>query len=216
MRLALLVALLIPTSVVNGQTLSDAQVADAIKAGQAKKFDHLVSDCRAMPGFGEILGADIVGGVKLTNGFDLTLSSNAGRIAYMAAVAKKFYKPFTLAEVSDALREPAILVSVEPMKPSSDNGSTTVAATIEHVVLKSKAKSAESIQPARVELEPIEWPTVQGGKVAGNRAVAFFEYAAVRELPAGEFDMVVITSNGERRCKVGADDRQKLFPVRPQ
>lgn len=208
---ALTCAIAINVALLSAQALTDHKILAAIKAGQAKKFDHLVSECRAMPGFGEILSANIVGGVKLTNGFDLTLSANSGRIAYMAASAKRLYKPFALADVNDGLREPAVIVTVEPMKPSTEQGTATVAAPIEHVVLKSKAKSAESIQPLRVDMETIEWPTVQGGRVSGNRAVAFFETGAVRELPPGEFDIVVITAAGERRCKVGLKDRQKLF-----
>ena len=50
--------------------------------------------------------------------------------------------------------------------------------------------------------------------MSGNRAVAFFDYGTVKELPPGEFDIVVITTSGERRCKVGLKDRQKLFAER--
>jgi hypothetical protein len=37
---------------------------------------------------------------------------------------------------------------------------------------------------------------------------------SVKELPAGDFDVVVITQAGERRCKVGAKDRARLFPAK--
>jgi hypothetical protein len=33
----------------------------------------------------------------------------------------------------------------------------------------------------------------------------------VRELPAGDFDVVLVTQAGERRCKVGSGDRARLF-----
>lgn len=194
------------------QILTDAEISAAIKAGESKKFSHLISDCYAKPGFGEVMGASLASGVTRDGGFTVTLSGNAGRIAYMSARAKRFYKPFVVDQVTEDLRTPAIIVSAEPQDPSRGSSNISVAAPIEHIVLKSKAKSAHVVQPQRVEMEPVEWANLLGGKVEGNRAVAFFEFGAVRELPPGEFDIVVITTNGERRCKVGAQDRQRLFP----
>jgi len=196
------------------QHLTDAQIAAAIKAGESKQFSHLVSECRAQPGFGESLAGGLVGGIQTTGYYDITLSADEGRIAIMAAQAKRLYKPFVLTDVTEDLLKPAVVVSVEPGKPSSVKGGWEVPALIEHVVLKSKAKSAEAIQPLRVEKEPVEWSSTLGAKAEGNRAVAFFEFDAVRELPPGDFDMVVITPSGERRCKVGVKDRDRLFPSR--
>jgi hypothetical protein len=33
----------------------------------------------------------------------------------------------------------------------------------------------------------------------------------IKELPSGDFDVVLITAAGERRCKVGASDRLKIL-----
>ena len=142
------------------------------------------------------------------------MSTNLGRIAYMGARAKRLYKPLTLATVPDTLRGPAVVVSIEPSEPSGpdSNGAIDVAAPIEHVVLKSKTRPDVALQPTGIEMEPVEWTNLLGGKVSANRAVAFFDHATVDELPAGEFDIVVITPNGERRCKVGNNDRNRLFP----
>lgn len=208
------IAATMSTAGVVAQSLTDAQILEAIKAGEAKKFDHLVSDCYAKSGFGEGMAAALAGGVSRDGGFRVTLSTNAGRIAFMAARAKRLYKPLTPDQVSDDLRSPAVILSVEPVDPSRGNNNISVAAPIEHVVLKSKAKSAETAQPTKVDTEPVEWSNLLGGKVEANRAVAFFDFAAVKELPAGEFDIVVITTAGERRCKVGLKDRQKLFASR--
>ena len=49
-----------------------------------------------------------------------------------------------------------------------------------------------------------------GGEVQGNSAVAVFPLDAVKGLPVGDFDVVVITNAGERECKVGANDRKKF------
>lgn len=198
----------------SAQSLSDAQIAEAIKAGESKKFNHLIADCVATAGFGSGLAASLAGGVQRDGAFSVVLSGNAGRIAYMAARAKRLYKPFSFEQVTEDLRTPAVIVTVEPNDPYRTQSSISVAAPIEHVVLKSKAKSADVAQPKLVEKEPVEWSNLLGGKVEANRAVAYFDFDAVRELPAGEFDIVVITTEGERRCKVGIKDRQKLFTSR--
>ena len=193
------------------QSLTDLQIQDAIRAGEAKKFTHLVSDCRATAGFGEVVAAGIAGGIQRDGFFDVALSTNEGRIAYMAARAKKFYKKFSLADVKEDLRRQAVVVTVEPGDPTQRDKTMSVASPIEHIVLKSKTNAEVVAQPKNVEKEAVEWANLLGGKVQANRAVAFFDYGDVQELPAGEFDIVVITSNGERRCKVGLKDRQKLF-----
>ena len=196
----------------SAQSLADADIQAAIKAGEARKFNHLVSDCIATAGFGEHMAAGAAGGVQRTGSFQVVLSGNAGRIAFMAAQAKRLYKPFVFDNVTEDLRTPAVVVSVEPNDPSKSGSVISVASPIEHIVLKSKSKNEVVVQPTRVEKEPVEWSNLLGGKVEANRAVALFEHGAVGELPAGEFDIVVITPNGERRCKVGNGDRTRLFP----
>jgi hypothetical protein len=195
-----------------GQTLTDGQIAEAIKAGESKKFNHLISDCVATAGFGENMAAGLAGGVTRTGSFSVTLSGNAGRIAYMAARAKRLYKKFSIESVEEDLRKPSVVVSVEPNDPQRGSNTISVAAPIEHVVLKSKTNPDVAIQPLTIETEPVEWSNLLGGKVEANRAVAFFEHNVVSELPPGEFDIVVITTSGERRCKVGNKDRDRLFP----
>jgi hypothetical protein len=211
MRLALLMFVCGIATTLHAQELSDTDVVAAIKAGESKKFDDLVSDCVATPGFGENLNAGLAGGVQRNGSYNVTVAGNTGRIAYLAADAKRLYKPLTLDAVPEDLRRPAVIVMVEPQKPSSSSNTIAVAAPIDHVVLKSKIKSDVVIQPLKVDTEPVSWSNLLGGKVEANRAVAWFNSSEVRELPAGDFDVVVITSNGERRCKVGTKDRAKLF-----
>lgn len=206
-------AFLTSTAVLAAQSrLSDSEVADAIKAGEARKYDHLISDCIATPGFGEDLGAGMAGGIQRTGSYDVVLSGPAGRIAALAADGKRLYKPFTLAMASDELRAPGIIVVVEPKTPARSGNVYRVPATIDHVVLKSKSKAETVVQPAGIDVSPVEWSNLLGGKVEGSRAIARFETSAVRELPPGDFDIVVITPQGERRCKVGTKDRERLFP----
>lgn len=196
----------------HAQQISDAQIADAIKAGESRNFKHLVSDCLATAGFGEKFSGNMKGGFALTGSFDVTVSTNLGRVAFMAAQAKRLYKTFAPADVTESLKSPGVFVSVEPNKPMGNPGGkgARMAAPIESVVLKSKSKEDAFTQAANVDLEPVSWPSIEGGKVEANRAVAFFDFAAVRQLPPGDIEIVVITSSGERKCKIGTKDRERL------
>ena len=199
------------------QTMSDADVAVAIKAGVDKKFSNLVSDCLATSGFGEGFAANLAGGLQFDNGFDVAVSRGAGRIAAMAAEAKRLYKPFAVSDVPDGIRsgENAYVVVV-PAAPRNSTNPTkvSVSSLIERVVLKSKSVESAVVQPIDFASEPVSWGNLMGATVEGNRAYATFSTASIRELPPGDFDVVVITKHGERRCKVGQKDRQRLFPTK--
>jgi hypothetical protein len=82
---------------------------------------------------------------------------------------------------------------------------------IERVVLKSKSNPNAVAQPTHLEFAPQAWSNLLGGTVQANSAWATFQLSDVRELPPGDFDVVVVTQAGERRCKVGTKDRAKLF-----
>ena len=157
---------------VDAQTLSDADIQAAIKAGEARRFNNLISECTANAGFGEAFAAGLAGGVRRNGGFDVTVSTNAGRIASLAADAKRLYKQFGPEQLTDDLKVPAVFVSVEPQNPSRGSGSISVASVIESVVLKSKSNEAAVVQPVSFDTEPVEWSNLLGGKVEGNRAIA--------------------------------------------
>lgn len=138
--------------------------------------------------------------------FHVSVSKTAGEIARVFADARRLYKTPTPADVPNELKTDAVYVFVDPHQPSSG----PLPAPIEHIVLKSK-DSGLAVQPVAFKAIPVEWGIAAGGSKPPNRATARFETGPVRELPAGDFDVVVITSSGERRCKVGARDRQRLF-----
>lgn len=86
------VTFLMMSGVAYAQTLSDAQVAGAIKSGESRKFDHLMTDCMARAGMGESIGAGMSDGLQRNGRFKITVSTNEGRIAFLAADAKRLYK----------------------------------------------------------------------------------------------------------------------------
>ena len=196
----------------HAQTLDDASVDAAIKAGQTKKFSHLISDCVATSGYGESIGASMAGGVQRTGAFNVVVSTAPGRIAGAAADAKRLYKPFSVDTVPSEMRDiSTVFVTAVPQKPKASGNTIDVASPIERIVLKSKTNPAAVVQPERVEVEPVEWANLVGGKVQANSAWATFPIGSIRELPAGDVDVVLITEAGERRCKIGVNDRVRLL-----
>jgi hypothetical protein len=189
------------SSMLLAQQLSDAEVLAAIKIGETGKPAQLVSSCAAAAG--KVLPGAPRKGI---GAFDVTVANNIGRIAMLAANGKRLYKPLALDTVPDELRSPSIVVTVDPYDPS--------AAFIEHVVLKSKEQPDVVLQPVNIEKEPVEWSNMLGGKAERNRAIATFDPARVKDLPAGDVDVVVVTPKGERRCKIGEKDRAMLFAGR--
>ena len=96
----------------------------------------------------------------------------------------------------------------------SQNGNSrlSVAPLIEHIVLRTKKKPEMVLQPESIELEPVVWSNLLGGEVESNRAMAIFSFEGAKDLTPGDVDVVLITQAGERRCKIGRKDRDRLFP----
>lgn len=113
------------------QRLSDSDVDRAIQAGVSQKHRDLISACAATPYVMGDVSKDPAGGRTVgsypitgfaghlysTGTYAVTVSTNVGRIALLAATANRLQKTFTLADVGDDLRGPAIFVHVEPDKP---------------------------------------------------------------------------------------------------
>jgi hypothetical protein len=246
LRLAIILSL-VGAAVTAQQRLSDAEVARAVQVGADGKHSDLISTCGATP---SVLGdapGDAAGGATTLGSFHsvtgfpgrlydsgtyaVTVSTNVGRIAWLAADAKRLERTFTLADVGDDLRGPAIVVHVELDEPrprptglaalSADHRDVDhrdlsgrdydVAAVIHAVELRSRADPSKAQASISFATERVDWGRLLGRTVTGNRATATFDYAAVRSLPPGDLDVVVIALPGERRCKVGRGDREKLF-----
>jgi hypothetical protein len=192
-----------------GQQLDDAAIEAAIRIGQGKPSNALLAVCHASASFTENLQAR--SGIHRTGSFTVVTSLAPGRIANAAAVAKRFHKPYGVADVPPEWRQlDTVYVFVEPDTPRVTSKSIAVAAPIQHVILK--AKNGEAVvQPKDVQLKPVEWTNALGGKIEGNSATATFAAKDVREVPPGDLDVVIITATVERRCKIGQEDRTKIF-----
>jgi hypothetical protein len=92
---------------------------------------------------------------------------------------------------------------VEAKKPVSAGDATKVASTIDKVLLRSPYKSEATALPASES---------QGS--SSNSHIATFDLGAIQALPAGDIDIVVMTTDGERVCRIKSKDRQKLVASR--
>jgi hypothetical protein len=189
----------------SGQLLSVSQIDAAIQAGQSGKEGQLFSRCQAIAGL-----ADRFRGDRYWEGvFDLSFSLTPGQIAELSGASRRLYKPFLLSDVPVALKRLAVFVSAEPHEPKA--GDNRAVPAIEQIVLRSQVKRDLIVQPDEFAAQPVDRPKYPGAQLQPNRAQARFPVGGVREFPPGEFDIVVVTEAGERRCKVGSGDRRRLF-----
>lgn len=199
---AIVVCCAVPVTV-SGQAATQSPFETWKQAEQLGKEGQLFSRCNATqmsidrflvgPGF----HPDI-------EHFHVIVSKAAGQVGLFFAEAKRLYRTPQQADVPARLRTDAVFVNAEPHQPASGS----LPAGIEHIVLLSK-KSGQPVQPLEFQAQPVAWAAA--GSKTPNSATARFELGQVRELPAGEFDVVLVTQGGERRCKVGAKDRERLF-----
>jgi hypothetical protein len=199
-------------SAVSGQPITNGEIEAAIKAGLANKYDHLVSECAASTGASGGFAAAFGKGIESLTPFDVTVAANAGQIALLAAEAKRLYKAFTIADVPDELKHTAaVYVVAAPRRPGALFGRVAAAAPIERIVLKSRTQADRVVEPASFENTLVTFNGPHGGTVESTRGLATFPIAAVMELPRGAFDVVIVTHDAERHCKVGEKDRKKLI-----
>ena len=197
----------------SAQSLSPEEINQAIVAGQSGKHRQLVLTCQAVIGFREIFKGEKAG-LDFTGSYEVHLSPTTGRIALLAAEAKRFYKPFSIAQVPDELKVSDAVMTAEPAAPelsSTTRGSISVAAAIELLVIKAWPNRKLVVKPTAFTTEPIEWPNVAGQTVRANRARARFRLGEIVELPPGDLELAVVTPAGERTCIVPSRDRRRVF-----
>ena len=219
-----------PTS---AQQLDDAAVANAIKAGQEIKFRPWIFECKAGPSFRDRLSASSsrsFGGLNVQpiGRSQVVLSASLGRIAFLAAEGKRLKRPFGVTDVSEGLRNPAVYAFVDPDKPPSRDwgGGIPIPSPIDQVVIRSSVDPTSVAESGALGTEDVRWddrteivfgvgadgrPEKRPLVVEKSRATAVFVLEAIRDLRAGDLDIVVITKAGERHCTMPVRDRLRLF-----
>jgi hypothetical protein len=179
---------------------SDADVAAAIALGARRQVrTAVISACQATPGFGK------------AGAFDVTTTTHIGRIVFLAAEAAERSKPFALANVTEAQRMPAIVVSAQPVDPRVSDYGVEVTPPVTTIALRSKTDPGAVVHPTSLTLNPVVWGISDAvGPAKGTHAVATFSRDAFKALPAGDIDIVITAENGEHRCKIGQGDRERL------
>lgn len=221
---------------VGAQDLDDVAVEKAIKAGQDNKFRQWSAECKASASLSEKRKDGATswtgGSVHFTGAFQVTISTNSGRVALLSAEAKRQQKPLRVADVPERFRLEGLHLLVDPIKPGRDWGrGVEVPASIDRVVLRSRTEPIAVVQPAAFDTEDTTWAFDRvlvarygpDGKQEINvfrksLAIAVFPVAAVKSLPPGDFDIVVITEPmrevrseaGERTCTIRASDRLRV------
>jgi hypothetical protein len=216
MRSALFVTAIVLTSWNAFGQEPNAKVTEAF--ARASKTRPDVVGCYAGPAFTDM---------SVTNGgFSVVVEGPIGRIARAAVEAKKMYKPFTAADVDEAMAADIITVTAVPSKPTfgpthiafvkTDAGDPQWhnAPLAKHIVIKTRPPKGQEpvvIQPIDVTPVPASWSNAAGGTFTGTGVHAQFDVAAYRALPPGDLDIAVISDiREERNCKIGSKDVLKV------
>jgi hypothetical protein len=145
--------------------------------------------------------------MKQGRGYDVELTGPLNRVTNAARAARKKYLPYTPDSVSAAELKPVVVVTAYPRKPQLMSGSWKQTPPASHLVLRSKGDHAAVVQPTSVATFPESWGNAFGAKFEGQGVRGEFPLPSV---PAGDFDVVVITSDGEYTIGVKGKDRSRL------
>lgn len=197
-------------------TLSDEEVQATIDAAldDDDVLDDLSRDCRANPGFGERLGANLVGGAHHTGGYRVTFTSHYGQIALAVKDSERNYMPAPAPDdISDDLREPVLSLWIEPLGDTNRTDSTIdLSASINHVVIRPEDREEGVIQPIEFSTEPVTFQNLLGAEFVSTRALATFPADSALEASLErDLEVVLITEAGERRCNVDNDRIFRMF-----
>lgn len=98
-------------------------------------------------------------------------------------------------DVPADLREPVLVLTVEPEKPRR---ATDTVAEYHHVIVRAKAAKrgdeTAAVQPVSTSTVTLEWQNVFGGKLAGQARVALFKIETFPEAP--DIEIIAIRKSG--------------------
>jgi hypothetical protein len=226
---AVLIWLSLPAVADAAQNLDDAAIELAIRAGQDNKFSMWSAQCKAGVSLSdkrkEGAASWTRGSVHFVGEYQVTLLTSAGRIALLAAEAKRQGQSLVLRNVPEELRMNALHVIVDPVKPGSDSGSgLEVPSPIKGILLRSNsAPASQQVEPSSLDVTDVQWSEgrtimmtrkpdggLEKNLFERSRATATMPIESVRSLPPGDLQIVVVTTGYERRCGLAAKERLRL------
>jgi hypothetical protein len=181
------------------QSLTNDEIESAIKAGSAGATSLLTCTVND-----KLLGS-------MSRGFTVTVEGPLSRVMRAAADAKKKYRAFTIANVTEEMVASTVVIVATPHAPKLERSGWKQSPPVEHMVLKrlgvKNPGPTDVLQPTAHETVESEWSNAMGGKFEGRGIVATFDLEAFRNMPAGTLEAVLITSDGERSCTLAIRNR---------
>ena len=141
-------------------------------------------------------------------GFQIVAQGPYGRVVTAASAKAAQYLPFTADSVTAEMRSPVLTIQATPTAPEFE-GRWRQSPPVQRIVLQVKAPRGETgavVQPLAVRTYPMRWTNALGGVFDGQGAIAVFD---LNQVPAGDFDVVLVTGGREVRATVGARDWQR-------
>lgn len=201
------------TSLTWAQAIPEQDLAAAIRTGQAGQVDSLRATCTARPAATDP-AAPTVDRVRRDGIYTVSFSGSLGRVAVLAAEARRRREPYAVEDVPRELRDAAVYLVVNPVRPTQVGDVVSAPSPIDKVSIRSAAQPSAQVAPEGVEWEGVEWRNPLGGFIEASRATAAFPWAAMRDLPPGALEVVVTAEAGERRCAISEADRRRVVSLR--
>lgn len=152
--------------------------------------------------FWESLGYGTNQQSNAVTGYTLRIFTPRAWIARMKQEAKRKYKAFEVADVTEEDRLPILRVLVSPSTPERVTAEGLQrAAGVDHVVLRSEDKKVV-IQPLVIDSYIVEVSNAMGGRAELKGAIALFsmeELGRLRASGSGEFFVTVVGDKGNEK-----------------
>jgi hypothetical protein len=136
-------------------------------------------------------------------GFQIVLQGPHGRVVTAASARAGQYLPYSADSVTVEMRSPVLTVQATPTAPEFE-GSWRQSPPVQRIVLQARAPRGETgavVQPLAVRTYPMQWTNALGAVFQGQGAIASFD---MNQVPAGDFDVVLVTGGREVRATVTA------------
>jgi hypothetical protein len=194
-----------------GDPLSDGQVQDAIAVGTMDKNksgddiglrleDSGQKWSNAMSGMGNNYNSK----TNQHSGFAVRMLTPRAWVEWNAHEAKRQYRPYTVADVTESDRLPVLRVIVKPDTPDYvvAGGGMRASSNVEHVILRSEDKW-DAVQPLAIQPYQVDAKNAMGGSMSYNGVVAIFSIIDLDRLrkasERGEFLVTIVGEKGKEK-----------------